>query len=100
MRAARIAKIRCELRAKIETNAIPIKYLCCDTYNNPFKVESKTISKGNMGDIIPPLVEALLANLALFRHIVRSLRNGIEMHPVLNHLMRPNRYLTCCWQYM
>jgi len=63
VRAARGAKVRCELRAKIKIKAIFVKCLCGDTQNNLLKVEPEAISKMDMGDVIPPLEENLSANL-------------------------------------
>ena len=39
------AKVRCELRAKTEINAIFTKYFCGDIYSNHLKVKPRVVSK-------------------------------------------------------
>ena len=44
----------CELRAKIQINAIFLKYFCSVTYNDLLKVEYKPASEAVVEDVINP----------------------------------------------
>ena len=46
VQAARGAKVRCELQAKIKINDIFAKCLCGDSYNDNLKVKRRVVSKG------------------------------------------------------
>ena len=60
----RRATARLELQAKIEINAIFIKSLCSDTYNNFLK--AMLMGGGGIWVVIHPLEKVLLASVAFF----------------------------------
>ena len=97
------AKVSCELRAKIKINVIFVKCLCGDTYNTLLEVEPKNHIEEGYGGVIPPLEKELSANLAFFGRSYNLLGTFAtfkqKVHSVLDHLVRPNRYLACFWQY-
>ena len=47
-----------------------LKCLCGDAYNDHFKVKPGAVTKGDVRDVMNPMVKVLTANRAFHRHVV------------------------------